>query len=737
MRDSKQRILFMFVIAFLTIVAYSPSLKGDFIWDDRPLILKDSQIRSFANIGRIFSRDFFAPGLDDYEYGYYRPVITLSYMIDRAFFGENPTGFRLMNLFWHLLAAFLLYRLLLALFPKHDFLCMATTAIFALHPMHVEAVAWISGRTDLICSVFSLVSALLWYKYLQQNPLLVVPAKTKEKSKKVKNIDLNRKSLWVLFAAYFSLLVSLLSKEMGIVTPCLIIALAWLSLPENKVRGFRKLRWELGGFFVVVVIYLILRKVVGGVSASDPSAEHSILKALTTFPAAFAFYCQKLLAPINTAAYIVWPYQSHPFSFYGISGLLLLASLLFVAFRKIISAPALAMTSFVFLASFGPLANIIRISGPTDMGFVMAERFLYIPSIFACLLVGAFCSRWLSATKNKFSEKIVIAIFCVASLGFGIKTAHAAELWKNEALVYENALRHYPTAPLLWANLGAHYRRRGDIDLALNALRKAESINERLQSADPVAIYNNLGTALASAGRLPEALEYFDKAIDSGHQADQIHFNRGEALRLMGRAPEALRAYDKSLAINNAEVHPHLRRGQVRLALGEIDGALEDLNFVLSAEAENAEAMASLGIAWRNKGNLAKSRIFLNKAVSRGANNFQTWMALGGVEGQQGNFPKAAKAFERALKISPESIEALTALAAAQFRSGQKDAAKKLLNEALAKDPDNIEILIHLMHWHYEVGDNASLTELIRLATKIAPDHPVVMKYKAALEKSP
>ncbi|MHA1568302.1 MAG: tetratricopeptide repeat protein, partial [Alphaproteobacteria bacterium] len=569
-------------------LAYLPSLGGDFVWDDRPLILDDEQVHSFANLPRLFVRDFFAPGSDDFEYGYYRPLISTSYLLDWALWGRNPLGYRLANLLWHLLTTALLFLLLLKLLPSARWAALLGAALFGLHPAHTESVAWIAGRTDVICAAFVLAALLFWLLYLESNRerLDFVPKKKKKRT--------TRAMLWYYGLAVLCVFLSLMAKEMGVVALLAAPLVAWHA-GGQKWSKLKILLPEFAGLLVALVAYFILRTVVAGVTTGEPSTQHTLWKALATFPGAFAAYLGKLLVPWRLTAYIVHPYVAQPFTLWGTIGLLALALLLALIWRGRRAAPTLALSAGALLLSFLPLANLIRISGPSDMGFVMAERFLYLPSVFFCIFLAAFAA-WLVAKVPRVPQEAIIALLVIASLAYGVRTAFAARTWTDEGRLYEQALAVNENAPLLWANLGAYYRRQGRLDDAIAALNKAEQLNRELRSADWVSIYNNLGTAMASAGNLTEALGWFNKALAAGGQEDRVQFNRGEALRLLGRAEEAAAAYDASLRVNPNYLEPRLRRAQVRFATGNLAGAADDLQAVLAREPNQPDALANLGM---------------------------------------------------------------------------------------------------------------------------------------------
>jgi tetratricopeptide (TPR) repeat protein len=721
----RNRALLLAAVLALATLAYAPSLGGDFVWDDRPLILDDPQIRGFGNLPRLFARDFFAPGADDFEYGYYRPLITASYLLDWALWRDRPFGYRLTNLLWHLLATALLYFWLRRLVPEKSWAALLGATLFGLHPIHVESVAWIAGRTDVLCAAFALASLLAWQVYLERNGarLDFAPA---EKNKRPR-----RTALGLYLFAGLMFLFSLLAKEMGVVALPIFVAAAWLAA-ERKPARLKMIAPELAGMLAALALYLALRVGVAGVTTGVSAPNHTWWKALFTFPGALAVYLGKLAFPLRQSGYLVRPYQTQPFTAWGIAGLLLLAGLILLAWRARNTAPLVAVSAACLLLSFAPLANLLRISGPRDMGFVMAERFLYLPSALMCLLIVAG-AVWLTERRPTLPRRALIAIVVVIGVGLGVRTALAARVWTDEGRVYEQALSIEPDAPLLWTNLGAYYRRHGRLVDALAALRRAEQINQRLQSADWVSLYNNLGTALASEGKLGDALAYFDQALQAGGQEDRVQFNRGEALRLLGRTDEALAAYDASLRSNSEYLDPRLRRAQLLFAKNDLDGAERELREVLRREPREPDALANLGMLLRRRGKLADAAAALRQSLSLKADNFSALMALGGVAGQQERFADAAAAFEQAMRLAPNDPRPVVALAAALFRLGDRERAKALLDDAYRRFPDQPDVLVNLMHYYYETGDLARTRELLARALAVAPNNPEVQRYRAAL----
>ncbi|MDP8222732.1 MAG: tetratricopeptide repeat protein [Candidatus Lernaella stagnicola] len=782
----RNRVLFAVVIVLVSAAVYVPSLSGEFVWDDRALITGDEQIQSLSNLPAAFARDFFAAGADDFKYGYYRPVITVSYMFDWALWGENPLGYRLTNLFWHLLATLLLFLLILRLLPTSIWPAAAGAVLFGLHPIHTESVAWISGRTDVVCTALALGSLLCWAIYLNRNEAWVrfdqKPKKKKEKPPQ------HRQGLGWAAAAAALFLASLLAKEMGVLVLPAAWGMAYLLTAERRSARWKRLLPEALVLAVVPVVYVLMRVGLAGVSVAPAGEQHSLWKALMTFPSAFAVYLGKLFFSTEYNAYYVWPYVSHPFSVPGLIGLLLLA----VGVAGVVYAwrswPVIAFTVGMLLVSFVPLANLVRISAPSDMGFPIAERFLYMPSAFFALLLAVVLQ---DSLRKKSVTAVTAVAFAVLGLGYASFAYGAAGLWKSEIAVFENTLERHEEAPLLWTALGAAYRRDGRIDKAVAALRKAETLNERLQSADWVAIYNNLGTALASDDQLEEALAQFDKAAVLGKQVDRVQFNRGEALRLLGRSREALDAYDAAIAANLHYLQPRLRRAGLLITLGRGAEAVADLQHVLSqqpghpdaaallqkaqqaapvtptvgderlrqanefyrqgkhAEAEvllravltdqpgEAEAMVGLAHIEARRSKRGEAVSLLRRAVAARPDHAKAWLTLGALLGQVRDYVGSLDAYRHAAALLPDDPEAQVGLASSLFRAGDKQQAKHLLDEALKRFPQHPTVLLGLVSFHYESGEKDKARDMLELAAAVAPSHPQVQQFRKALASKP
>src|SRR5262245_38336889 len=170
MSSSKRvRVLAIVGLALVAIAVYVPALAGGFVWDDQALIVENTGIRSWSHLGEILSRDFFHLHDDPQPYGYYRPIITLSYLLEYHAWGLEPIGYHATNVLMHA-AGTMLVALILRRLRFQDGVCFSVALLFAVHPIHTENVAWIAGRTDLFAFVLTGTAFLLHPRVTEFDP---------------------------------------------------------------------------------------------------------------------------------------------------------------------------------------------------------------------------------------------------------------------------------------------------------------------------------------------------------------------------------------------------------------------------------------------------------------------------------------------------------------------------------------------------------------------------------------
>lgn len=468
----------------LPLLLYAGSLGNDFLVDDEAIITANVRLAPGQTPLEIFRRP---EQKADFTLPYYRPLTNLSYWVDARLWGLEPGGFHLTNWLLHATNTLLTFEFIRGL-TGNPTVGLVAAILFAAHPIHSESVDLVQGRTDLLATLFFLVSLLALRRCL-----------------------LARRTRQATVAGAASLLGfmgALLAKEMAITWPILVAGLFWAD-PESA-RG----RLGRGGLMLAVGIgvlagYLKIRQtVLGEIIRGD-------LGGLAT---------PRLgLVPISLANYVrllVWP-----FSFAFIreipapdawteprvlgAGFLMVAMLggLAILWRwNRLAAFGAGWT----LATMLPVLNLIRIPG----GFVVAERYLYLPSVGFCLLVAVLFRRALLAWPTRAIQVPLLSAFATVLIGFVATIQIRTAEWQDPIGTYEAMALQAPKSFFVRTNLGLEYLFHGRIADAVSALGRARD----LEPTNPVA-WNNLGAALEKSGRIQEAREAFERAItlDAGY----------------------------------------------------------------------------------------------------------------------------------------------------------------------------------------------------------------------------
>lgn len=650
-------LLWLAVIA-AAVLPYLNSLPNDFVWDDRPLILEDHQIRSPRHLSDIFLRDFFSHSEDQVKYGYYRPVITLSYMVDLAVWGLRPAGFRATNILFHAGCAVLVVLLARRFVGDRPAVPWIAGVLFAVHPIHTESVTWIAGRTDVIASFFFLSAFLLH----------VLPGR-----------DVLRRAGALLF-----FLLALLAKEMAVVLPGVVflyeVLLRRADLRTSIVRSVP--------YAICVGIYLVWRGAIAAV-AYNPSGIHS--SGIYVFAAAKTFwlYVWKLVWPVRLSAYIQNPGPVSLGDVSVIATLLLTLGLGVLLARSLRGREAYAFPLAAFVVSFVPLMNLIRISAPFDMGFPMSERFLYLPSVFFCVALAFVLDRFVSPRGLRVGLCAALVVFWSA------RTVARNRDWRDEETFFHVCIEQASEAPLLRAALGSHFSAVGRHEEAIAALNEALRLNKVQTAKEGQPILNNLGVALRMAGRHQEALDVFDQlAAQAGGPSAVNAYNRGMCLLALGRPVDAVKAFEWSLQLRPNYAEALAGRAEAQAALGDFTASAESYRRAIELFPDSAELRHARGIVLKQAGRLDEAEAECRRALERKPDYAAARATLGVVLAMQGDLDGARRELSAALEADPAAHETRNALGAVLATSGDRAAARECFDAVLAARPDDVEALL-------------------------------------------
>lgn len=466
------------ILTILILLVYGSMLNAPFVWDDRALVLGDTRIRglSLDSLISIFTSDFLdTRGDSGIQYGYYRPLVSLSYAVDFLLWGKDPAGFHLTNIFLHAFTSMLFFFVLRRIgVPGH--VSIAAALIFALHPMHTESVSWVSGRTDILAALFLLCAVRIWIEYQVRGG----------------------RGLYWLTLVFF--VAALLSKEEAIILPFLLLFLP-RGATDSRPRNVRVMVREIWAFFLVIFLYLLLRYSnvpIGVESKLVIDKLGGAVRFYSMIPEAILRYIGMLLAPLHFDAYIQLPIDPQLISIRKVLILLTLSVGVVVAFMQL-RRPIERFGIAIFFLGLIPVMNIVRITSPKDMGFMMAERFLYVPSLGFALLLASALSR--------FPRSVFYSVTALVLSFYSFKLIGRNEVWQDEERFFRSEILDSPRASLLFYNLGLVSIKRHDLLGGLSHIetaRKLEPDNGGLSFTE--------GLIYLTLGEKEKALEFFQRA---------------------------------------------------------------------------------------------------------------------------------------------------------------------------------------------------------------------------------
>jgi len=614
MSERSQTWILAWMVLGLAIVAYANSVHGRFVWDDRMLILSDPAVRSLQNLGDAFRSDFFARAETPTPYGYYRPLTTASYALDRALWGLRPFGFHLTNVALHALASVLGFLFLLRLGFSRG-LAAVIAALFAVHPVHTENVAWIAGRTDLLTFVLGMGAILLHCVAWPFVPRSDASSRSKKRRSKAPPHPPASVHAGLEILALILFAMALFAKEMAVVIPAWIFLLHLL----GRRDGWRRSTYAVIPYGLVFAVYLVVRFAIVHVPTPDPVPGAGFIAALMTLPLTVLRYIGWLISPSSPSAYVQNPYVQtlvDPRFWVALLGLGLLGVGLI---RQAHKNSRVGLLAVMFAVSLVPVLNFVRVASPADMGDTMAARFCYMPSLVFLALVAVLLSE--SKWFRHGWAGILVTVLIVVSL---VNTWRRNNDWHDEKTLFTKTVAHVPNAPLPWVRLGFAYLRSGELEEARRAIARASSLQPnsglvlnarvnllafegRVQDALPLqrrvvelagrartVQLNNLAYLERMNGHLEKAQKILEQLISTGHASSDVWFNLAEVQRARGKNDAALDAFSKALAGDPRNVAKLFRAGDFEQQLGHFASAQAMYERALEEQPGNAKVRLCL-----------------------------------------------------------------------------------------------------------------------------------------------
>lgn len=626
-------------LSTIVIIAYYNSLTNGFVWDDNRQIVMNPDLRPGAPIAHLFTSDVwgFKHSGQPAQTNYYRPLQMVTYRLTAAWFGFDPHAFHLLSLLFAIAGSLAAFCVLLKL-TRNAGVAFAGAALFALHPMHAEAVDWISALSELGCAAFFLLAFGLF-----------LSAREERESTE------NRSDVLYLTFSLVSFAAALLWKETAAVLPLLVavyvLCVEKSSVPD-RLRSAAKLSLP---YWVVLAAYLALRfRVLGFVATSQRNWALTPLQAVITALTLLMRYWWKLIIPVPLNAYYVFsPVRSLASA--QASGAILFLIILCVAVWLAFRRNSLAAFAVIWVVvTLLPVMNVYALGRNA-----FTERYLYLPAIGVCLLIVLVC-HWALQRLNPTRQKpVAIAALVIVLTAFTAEIMYRNADWKDNATLFQKTLISSPQAPFV------HY------------------MVAATETDDPSSAESHYEQAIALAqsesppDRLDAAMSY--EGLASSY-ADRSQFD--QALATMGK----LRRLDPAYPEIDSEV------GSILARAGRWQDAERVLTNTLARQPDDENTLNTLGlVTWQNKRDLNQAAALFSRALTIHSLNddFRASVLnnLGGVYGDLQQFSQAADEFKSAVAISPNDPEYHTNLANAFAAMGRVFEAGEQANAALRIDP--------------------------------------------------
>ncbi len=487
------------LITFAGIAVYFTSLPGAFIWDDVHFIKDNVYLRSPAYLPRIITGDV-AAGSGE-KYNYYRPLTTVTYLVDYALWRLNPIGYHISSVLLHILVALAVYWLLLLL-SRDRLLSLVAALLYVLHPIQTETVAYISGRPDSLAAL-CLLGCLISY---------------------LKNLGSRRLSFSILTIVFY--LLALLSRENSVILPALILLYH---------AAFRK-KMDFPVFLILAGMaagYVLLRALL-----MDPAVVPTTLsERLPGFFASLTGYLKLVLIPMDL-------HQEYGFVLFRpddlrvLAGMLLAAALLVIALRGALRKRG----SLVFFSIGWFFIGLGPVSGIYPIKTYIAEHWLYLPSIGIFTLLAAGYVPLLRSARCRLPALVAGLLVLIF---YGALTAHQNFYFSDPLSFYERTLAYTPSSARMHNNLGNIYFIQGRVEDAVRSYREAIALEPDYPNP-----YNNLGNVYYHSGEFDRAIPLFQQALRLNPYYAAADNNLGIIYCRQGRIEEGIALLQRSAAIN-------------------------------------------------------------------------------------------------------------------------------------------------------------------------------------------
>ncbi len=611
-KKKSSSLLALTILVIITFICFSGSLKNEFTnWDDHQYIIENPLVKSLSNenIKEIFTNNVM---------GNYHPLSMLSFAIDYHFFQLNPKGFHATSIIIHLLNVILVF-IFFRMLSGQIIVAFITALLFGIHPMHVESVAWVSERKDVLYMLFYMASLCIYMLFIRSQ---------------------NRK--WIFYAfTIFLFLLSLLSKGQAVTLPVVLLLIDYLS----KRKFDKKLLIEKIPFFILSIAF--------GLIAISAQKEHGAITEIPIFPiidrfflASYSFlnYILKLIIPIDLSAFYLYPvktenlfpiiYYLAPFFLFG---------MFFFIFRYLRNQKDFIFGFAFFIVNIILLLQLLPVGGS-----IMSERYTYLSYVGLFFIIGnTFSKTWNSSIKKYSNYKYFFAFaLFVFTLFLCYATIVRNKVWKNSETLWTDVIKKNPNTVIAYTNLGSYYQKQGKLDIALSNFNEALNLKP-----DNIESLINRSDVYRVNGQYELSIADCNKAISTNKNSSGAYMNRGITYCMIGRFDEAFNDFKMVISINPKNSNVYCNRGNLFDMKGQLDSAISDYTNAIFLNPEYAESFYNRGKTFFRKKDYNSAIQDFNSALKLNSKNNDLYIFRSQAFKEKGDFLNALQDALRAKEL--------------------------------------------------------------------------------------
>lgn len=652
----------LLLIVFIILAVYSNSFENQFVWDDGYLVLNNPSIMSWKYAWVHFAIDLYQSFSN-----YYRPVQMITYMIDFSLWGFNPFGYHLTNVVLHILVALSVFSLF-NIITGDKRTAFFGALLYAVHPAHTAAVAYIAGRADSLAVLFSLLSLILFHYHFKAYS--------------------RRASVFLYGLSLLAFLAALLSKETAVIFPAVVLLYRLFFIngevspkadeappKAGKVRKFISFNY-LSPFLIILGVYAVLRAGALNFQQGAIIARAPLYSRLLTSLNAFKTYLGIIFMPVRLHMERDIPYAGTVFEKGLLMSFVVVVFVIWAALRARKISKEAFFGFLYFILSLVPVMNIYPLTNN------IAEHWLYAPMIGLSLFLTCIAVKFWDEKKKSRPFIALLALFYLIFLSYG--TFDRNFDWRDEYTIYTDTVKYNPTSIKILNNLGNLYNSRGDFAKAAIFHKKALKVNPREYKT-----LLNLGIDYEAMGMLDEAFAQYRLSACSNPNYGKAFFHMGNIYVQKGELDGAVFSYRKAISLDDFFIAAHTNLGNTYYRKGEYEKAKEEYEKTLEIYPYSAEAYNNIGSALCGLGHYEEAVKEYKKAIELNPEDWEYRLNLGAVYGKLGMFGEAIAELTRSYELNPRNTEILITLGASYYYEGKIDLAKEEWQKALQVDPKN------------------------------------------------